>query len=55
MTASSLLILGGTAEAAALAGAARARTVALAALNGETAVEVAIVGRDGSFLARVDG
>ena len=35
--------------------AARARTVALAALNGETAVEVAIVGRDGSFLARVDG
>src|SRR5215469_12109018 len=33
--------------------AARARTVALAALNGETAVEVAMVGRDGSFLARV--
>jgi cobalt-precorrin-5B (C1)-methyltransferase len=35
--------------------AARARAVALAALNGTTAVEVAVVGRDGGILARVDG
>lgn len=34
--------------------AARARTVALAKLAGGTAVEVAIVGRDGRFLARTD-
>jgi cobalt-precorrin-5B (C1)-methyltransferase len=54
---------GGAAEVLALAGArqralcecvaARARGVALAALAGETAVEVAMVGRDGGFLARV--
>jgi cobalt-precorrin-5B (C1)-methyltransferase len=39
----------------ALAGAiaARAREVALATLSGKTAVEIAIVGRDGEFLARV--
>jgi cobalt-precorrin-5B (C1)-methyltransferase len=54
----------GAAEILALAGArqralcesvaARARKVALAALAGETAVEVAIFGRDGGFLARVE-
>ena len=54
---------GGGAEVLALAGArqralcecvaGRARRVALAALSGETAVEVAMVGRDGGFLARV--
>src|SRR6516225_8328156 len=52
---------GGAAEVLVLAGAgqtalcecvaARARRVALAALSGETAVEVAMVGRDGGFLA----
>jgi cobalt-precorrin-5B (C1)-methyltransferase len=56
---------GGAAEVLALAGerqtalcecvAAQARAAALAALGGETAVEVAIVGRDGGFLARVGG
>jgi cobalt-precorrin-5B (C1)-methyltransferase len=55
----------GAAEILALAGdrradlaaavAARARAVALTALAGETAVEVAVVARDGSFLARVGG
>jgi cobalt-precorrin-5B (C1)-methyltransferase len=35
--------------------AAQARAVALAALDGKTAVEVVIVGRDGGFLARVGG
>jgi cobalt-precorrin-5B (C1)-methyltransferase len=35
--------------------AARAREVALATLSGKTAVEVAIVDRDGGFLARVGG
>jgi cobalt-precorrin-5B (C1)-methyltransferase len=35
--------------------ARRAREVALATLSGATAVEVAIVGRDGAFLARVGG
>src|SRR5262249_40368190 len=56
---------GGAAEGLPLAGATqgalcecvavRARRVALAALAGETSVEVAIVGRDGGFLARVGG
>jgi len=35
--------------------AARAREVALATLCGKTAVEVAIVDRQGGFLARVGG
>ena len=35
--------------------AARAREVSLATLSGKTAVEVAIVDRDGGFLARVGG
>jgi cobalamin biosynthesis protein CbiD len=35
--------------------AARAREVALASLSGKTAVELAIVDRDGGFLARVGG
>src|SRR5437763_11854597 len=35
--------------------ACRAREVALASLSGHTAVEVAIVGRDGAFLARIGG
>ena len=35
--------------------ARQAREVALATLSGETAVEVAIVDRDGGFLARVGG
>ena len=32
--------------------ACRAREVALATLSGATAVEIAVVGRDGDFLAR---
>jgi cobalt-precorrin-5B (C1)-methyltransferase len=35
--------------------AARAREVALVTLSGKTAVEVAIVDREGEFLARVGG
>jgi hypothetical protein len=35
--------------------AVRAREVALATLSGRTAVEVAIVDREGEFLARVGG
>jgi cobalt-precorrin-5B (C1)-methyltransferase len=56
---------GGAGEVLAVAGfwreplarlvAARAREAALATLSGKTAVEVAIVDRDGSFLARVGG
>jgi len=56
---------GGAAEILALAGnkgealarlvAARSREVALATLSGKTAVEVAIVDREGCFLARVGG
>jgi cobalt-precorrin-5B (C1)-methyltransferase len=55
----------GAAEILALAGnrrgalarlvATRAREVALATLSGKTAVEVAIVGREGEFLTRVGG
>jgi cobalt-precorrin-5B (C1)-methyltransferase len=40
-------------EALAEAIARRAREVALATLSGKTAVEVAIIGRDGEFLARI--
>ena len=40
-------------EALAEAVARQAREVALATLSGATAVEVAIVGRDGEFLAQV--
>jgi cobalt-precorrin-5B (C1)-methyltransferase len=42
-------------EALARAVAARAREVALATLSGNTAVEVAVVDRQGGFLARVGG
>jgi cobalt-precorrin-5B (C1)-methyltransferase len=42
-------------QALAAAVAARAREVALATLSGRTAVEVAVVDRDGEFLARVGG
>jgi cobalt-precorrin-5B (C1)-methyltransferase len=42
-------------EALARAVAAQAREVALATISGETAVEVAIVDRQGDFLARVGG
>lgn len=54
--AAEILVLAGDRRAD-LAGniAARAREVALATLSGGTAVEVAIVGRDGEFLARVGG
>jgi cobalt-precorrin-5B (C1)-methyltransferase len=50
-----LVLAGDRREALADAVAARARAVALAMLAGDTAVEVAIVARDGSFLARVGG
>jgi cobalt-precorrin-5B (C1)-methyltransferase len=47
-----LELAGGMGAALAEAIAAAARRVALASLAGETAVEVAVVGRDGTFLAR---
>jgi cobalt-precorrin-5B (C1)-methyltransferase len=50
-----LAIAGAERETLARLVAARAREVALATLSGETAVEVAIVDRNGSFLARVGG
>jgi cobalt-precorrin-5B (C1)-methyltransferase len=55
-SAGEILALAGTRRPA-LAGrvAAQAREVALATLAGETAVEVAVVGRDGEFLARAGG
>src|SRR5215469_14086610 len=46
---------GGWREALARVVAARAREVALATLSGETAVEVAIVDRQGEIMARVGG
>jgi cobalt-precorrin-5B (C1)-methyltransferase len=53
-SAAEILALAGDRRAAlATAVAERARAAALAMLGGETAVEVAIVDRDGSFLARV--
>jgi cobalt-precorrin-5B (C1)-methyltransferase len=50
-----LAIAGDRREALARGVAARAREVALATLCGKTAIEVAIVDRQGSFLARVGG
>jgi len=49
-----LALAGDRREALARAVAARAREVALATLSGRTVVEIAIVDRDGGFLARVD-
>jgi len=48
-----LALAGEKREALARAVAARAREVALATLSGNTAVEVAVVDRQGGFLARV--
>jgi hypothetical protein len=48
-------IAGDLREALARAIAARAREVALATICGKTAIEVAIVDRQGGFLARVGG
>jgi cobalt-precorrin-5B (C1)-methyltransferase len=48
-------LAGGCRGALAAAIARRAREVALATLAGRTAVEVAIIGRDGELLARVGG
>jgi cobalt-precorrin-5B (C1)-methyltransferase len=48
-----LALAGGLGPALAACVATRARGVALATLSGKTAVEVAIVARDGEFLARV--
>jgi cobalt-precorrin-5B (C1)-methyltransferase len=50
-----LALAGDKEEALARAIAAWAREVALATLSGKTAIEVAIVDRQGSFLARVGG
>lgn len=50
-----LALAGNKQQALAHAVAARAREVALATISGETAVEVAIVDRQGEFLARVGG
>jgi cobalt-precorrin-5B (C1)-methyltransferase len=50
-----LALAGGNREALARTVAARAREVALATLCGKTAIEVAIVDRQGGFLARVGG
>jgi cobalt-precorrin-5B (C1)-methyltransferase len=50
-----LAIAGPRQEALARLVAARGREVALATLSGKTAVEVAIVDREGAFLARVGG
>ena len=50
-----LALAGGRREPLAAMVAARAREVALATLCGKTAVEVAIVDRQGGFLARVGG
>ena len=55
-TAGAILELAGSQRAALAAAAARqARAVALATMSGATAVEVAIVDRNGDFLARVGG
>jgi cobalt-precorrin-5B (C1)-methyltransferase len=50
-----LAIAGDLREALASVIARRAREVALATLSGKTAVEVAVVDREGAFLARVGG
>jgi cobalt-precorrin-5B (C1)-methyltransferase len=50
-----LAVAGDKQQALARAVAARARETALATTSGETAVEVAIVDRQGEFLARVGG
>jgi cobalt-precorrin-5B (C1)-methyltransferase len=50
-----LAVAGDKREALACNVAARAREVALATLSGKTAVEVAVVDRQGSFVARVGG
>jgi cobalt-precorrin-5B (C1)-methyltransferase len=50
-----LALAGNKQQALAHAVAARAREVALATISGETAVEVAIVDRQGEFLARLGG
>jgi hypothetical protein len=50
-----LAIAGSKKEALARLVAARGREVALATLSGKTAVEVAIVDREGAFLARIGG
>ena len=50
-----LAIAGSKREALARAIAAQAREVALATLSGKIAIEVAIVDRQGDFLARVGG
>ena len=50
-----LALAGNKGEALARLVAARSREVALATLSGKTAVEVALVDREGCFLARVGG
>jgi hypothetical protein len=50
-----LAIAGDQGETLARLVAVRAREVALATLSGKTAVELAIIDRQGSFLARVGG
>lgn len=50
-----LAIAGEKREALARGVAARAREVALATLSGKTAIEVAVVDRQGGFLARIGG
>jgi cobalt-precorrin-5B (C1)-methyltransferase len=50
-----LAIAGDRREALACAVALKAREVALATLSGKTAIEVAVVDRQGAFLARVGG